>query len=140
MSISTQGAGNTTASTATTQAIKDNGMLDRNAFMQLLVAQLQHQDPIEPMKDQEFAAQLAQFNSLDAIMNLSEQFGAFVNLQQWSSQLGQATGLIGKTVDLAVDNSTVTGTVSAVRIIDGQVNLVVDGQTYSVGQLQEVRA
>lgn len=118
----------------------NQGTLGRDDFLALLVTQLQHQDPIKPMSDQEFVAQITQFSSLESIQSLSQQFQRFVDLQQWSSYLGQATGLIGKTVDLAVDDSTVTGPVSAVRIVDGVAKLVVNNTSYDMSLLQEVRA
>lgn len=116
------------------------GTLGRDDFFALLVTQMQYQDPIKPMSDQEFVAQVAQFSSLESIQNLSQQFERFVELQQWSTHLGQATGLIGKTVDLAVDDVAVTGEVSAVRLVDGAVKLVVNDTPYDIACLQEVRA
>lgn len=49
-----------------------NQAMDQDAFMKILAAQLKHQDPLSPMKDQEFIGQMAQFNSLNAMNNLVE--------------------------------------------------------------------
>jgi flagellar basal-body rod modification protein FlgD len=56
----------TTASTATTRDDK----LGRDAFLQLLVTQLKHQDPMKPTEDGEFLAQLAQFSSLEKLTSI----------------------------------------------------------------------
>lgn len=53
-------------------ADKKSKVLDQDAFMKILAAQLKYQDPLSPMKDQEFIGQMAQFNSLDAMNNLVE--------------------------------------------------------------------
>jgi flagellar basal-body rod modification protein FlgD len=133
--------GETTATSYGGHTYENGGaILGQGDFLRLLIAQLKSQDPLSPMKDQEFAAQMAQFSSLESIQNLSRQFERFVELQTWSVQLGQGAGLIGKTVDLEVDGSVVTGEVSAVRFVDGFMNLVVNGAEYSAGALLEIRA
>ncbi len=76
-------------------------LLDKDAFMKLLVAKLSNQDPLNPMADEAFVAQLAQFSSLEQLQNMN------TNLQQdiqWNYLLSQtisntmATSLIGRTV------------------------------------------
>ncbi len=51
-----------------------SGDLDKDAFLRLLVTQLQNQDPLNPMEDREFIAQMAQFSSLEQIQNLNKTF------------------------------------------------------------------
>lgn len=98
-----------------------NAQLGRDQFLQLLVAQLTHQDPLEPIKDQEFLAQLAQFSTLEGIQNLNTSFGDLMKLQQ----LTQGSSLIGKTVTFTGDdNKTVlSGLVSGLKVIDGKIQL-----------------
>jgi flagellar basal-body rod modification protein FlgD len=55
------------ASTASSTA-----MVDKNEFLKLLVAQLQNQDPLNPMDNQEFVAQLATFSSLEQLISINE--------------------------------------------------------------------
>lgn len=50
------------------------GDLDKDAFLRLLVTQLQNQDPLSPMEDREFIAQMAQFSSLEQMQNLNKIF------------------------------------------------------------------
>ena len=61
--------------------------LGRDAFLQLLVTQLQHQDPTQPLKDGEFIAQLAQFSSLEQL----------TSIQQTLVDIGTALGVKDKT-------------------------------------------
>ena len=98
--------------------------LDKDAFMQLLVAQLENQDPLEPTNNEEFVAQLATFSSLEQLEELNENTVAMIALNQSNallSQLTQGSGLIGSTVSWADPETGVTqqGTVDSIRIVDG---------------------
>lgn len=55
----------------------DKSGLDRDAFLRLLTTQLAHQDPLNPLDDKEFVAQLAQFSSLEQLSNISESMESF---------------------------------------------------------------
>jgi flagellar basal-body rod modification protein FlgD len=63
----------TTSTDAATAAKKQNSALGKDAFLQLLVTQLQHQDPTKPQADGEFIAQLAQFSSLEQLTGIQTQ-------------------------------------------------------------------
>lgn len=71
--------------------------LDKNAFLKLLVTQLRHQDPMNPMEDKEFISQLAQFSSLEQMQGLNTGFESLSK----SSIASQAFALIGRTIDYA---------------------------------------
>jgi len=75
------------------QAIRDsienptrnpNAQMGKNDFLKLLSAQLRYQNPLEPKNDGDFAAQLAQFSSLEQMMNMNESMKALTNAQTFS--------------------------------------------------------
>ena len=71
--------------------------LGKEEFLQLLVTQFQYQDPLNPMEDKEFIAQLAQFSSLEQNMQMNENLENLLSLQQQQTVIG-AANYIGKTV------------------------------------------
>jgi flagellar basal-body rod modification protein FlgD len=81
-------------------------VMGKDDFLNLLVAQLQHQDPLSPMESTDFTAQLAQFTSLEQLSNIN---GNLEQLQQYQAavQNSQAVGLIGKTVEAAGNSVSV---------------------------------
>lgn len=90
-----------TGITDSSSSIKKNTDLDKNAFLNLLIAQLKNQDPLNPMKDQEFIAQLATFSSLEQISNMNK------NMEKNFSM-----GLLGATI------TDVKGSVGVVKVVD----------------------
>src|SRR3569832_740173 len=91
--------------TSTTQA-QSMGMQD---FLKVLLTQLVYQDPLKPMDNQEFMAQMAQFTSLEQKQQMNDKLSTLITNQ---SAL-QSVGLIGKTVDVKTASGTLTGLVSA---------------------------
>ena len=67
--------------------------LDKDAFLKLLIAELSNQDPMDPMKDREFIAQMAQFSSLEQMTNMARAFEGVSDMQAYS-----AVSYIGKVV------------------------------------------
>jgi flagellar basal-body rod modification protein FlgD len=76
---------------------KPGGQISRDDFMKLLIAQLQNQDPLSPMDNQEFAVQLATFNSLEQLVGLNEKLESLADQQGIASRFNSAA-LIGKQV------------------------------------------
>lgn len=72
-------------------------VLDRDAFLQLLVTQLRYQNPINPLSNEEFISQTAQFSSLEQLQNLSESVNSLTELQRSSSGMA-LLNLVGKHV------------------------------------------
>lgn len=101
---------NTVSPTASALQGNSMGMED---FMKILLTQLTYQDPLKPMDNQEFMAQMAQFTSLEQTQQLNEKITLLVANQAAL----QSVGLIGRTVDLAISNgATLTGTVTALSL------------------------
>ncbi len=83
--------------------------LGKDDFLQLLVAQLSHQDPTAPMEDTQFIAQMAQFSSLEQMTNMNSSFSKISALLSGSD----ASNAVGRRVDVEAGDSTVSGTISA---------------------------
>ena len=106
--------------------------LGKDAFLQLLVCQMQNQDPTNPNTDTEYVAQLAQFSQLEQLQNLSTE-----------SEKSQAFSLVGKycVFQSKDSNGNVTypeGTVRAVNISGNKVILSVDDKTFKYEELYTV--
>ena len=87
----------TTSSALASSATGKEPDLDRQAFLKLFTTQLQNQNPLEPVKNEAFIAQLAQFSTLEATSSMSNSFASFVNDQR-AQNLMQGATLIGKKV------------------------------------------
>jgi flagellar basal-body rod modification protein FlgD len=107
--------------------------LDRDDFLKLLITQLQHQDPTSPVEDKDFIAQMAQFSSLEQMTNMSTGF------QKLSGLLAstEASGVLGKTVELHDGDNLVHGVVD--KVMRGDNPLVsVNGAVYDFSQIESV--
>ena len=87
-----------TVSDTPAAATKKNDELGRDSFLTMFLAQLKNQDPLNPMDGQEFAAQLAQFTSLEQLFNVNENLEAMKTSQDRNS-LFQALDFIGKEIE-----------------------------------------
>ncbi|SFQ11146.1 flagellar hook capping FlgD N-terminal domain-containing protein [Variovorax sp. 770b2] len=81
-------------------------------FLKILLTQLTYQDPLKPMDNQQFMAQMAQFTSLEQTQQLNNKIATLITNQAAL----QSVGLIGKTVDITTASGAVTGTVSALSL------------------------
>jgi flagellar basal-body rod modification protein FlgD len=108
MTIETSGVAGGAALSQFSDAMGANS-LGKDAFLQLLVTQLQNQDPLQPMDNTEFVAQLAQFSSLEQLTSVNDQLSS-VQLGLISSSNLQAAGLVGKEVTSRGDQFSYDGT------------------------------
>jgi flagellar basal-body rod modification protein FlgD len=101
-----------------------NGALGKDAFLKLLVAQLQHQDPMNPMNDSEFMGQMASFSTLEQVTNLAAANQKIAGSLTSTS----AVGLIGRTVTYTDESDQIhTGVVEKVTTAGGVPTLTVSG-------------
>ena len=111
---------------AATQAAQSgkNSELGKDQFLKLFVAQLQHQDPMNPMQDSDFMGQMASFSTLEQVTNMANANAAMAA----NMQLSQSVGLIGRTVTWTdADEVSHTGVVEKVSHKDGFPVLTVSG-------------
>lgn len=97
----TSSATTTTGTTTAATTASSRTEVSKDQFLSLLVAQLQNQDPMNPMDSQEFAAQLAQFSSLEQLTQLNDLMEQDLQLSQVNALIGQtqfSASLMGKTV------------------------------------------
>lgn len=113
--------------TSTKVETKGSTTLGKDAFLQLLVAQMQYQDPLEPTSDTEWISQLAQFSSLEEMQNMS---AAITNSQAFS--------MVGKTVSVSTDSGTKEGVVEYVTMSGNKTYVSVDGNKYAVDDVVAV--
>ncbi len=129
-------SGNTGASSAS-NAFSASG---EDTFLKLLVAQMQNQDPSSPMDTTSFVTELAQFNTVEQMINMQQTMQSALTAQQST----EGTVLLGRTVTYTVpsldgSNSNVgQGQVTAVSLGSGGVQLQVNGQNIPLGQVTGV--
>ncbi len=85
-----------------------DGTVGKEEFLRLFTTQLRFQDPLNPLKSTEFTTQLAQFSSLEQLMNINENLSGILTYQN-SLNNALATGLIGRTVSVDGDSIQLSG-------------------------------
>jgi flagellar basal-body rod modification protein FlgD len=111
-----------------TTSISKSKTLDYNAFLKLLVAQLQNQDPTNPTDATAFVSQLASFSSVEQQVNTNSKLDSLLT----QTYLSQAGSLIGKTVKSS--DGTTSGTVASVAITSsGATATLTNGKTVTLG-------
>ena len=121
-----------TTSLASASSTSSSSSLDKEAFLQLLVAQMKYQDPLEPTSNTEYISQFATFSELEQMQNMSA-----------SMDLSRASGLVGQTVYMKTtsssgDTSYVEGRVDYVYYESGKAYLSINEELYSLDDLDTV--
>jgi flagellar basal-body rod modification protein FlgD len=119
--------------------------LDKDAFLKLLVTQMQNQDPLSPADSTQYVSQLAQFSSLEQMQNLNQNIVGMATLQQNNallSQLTESSALIGRTVQWtdATSGQTSSGEVTAVKLSNGVAVLEINGQDVPLSSVTTVES
>lgn len=121
------------ANTDSTKKATGNDSLDKDAFLQLLVTQMQYQDPLEPTSNTEYISQLATFSELEAMNNLNN-----------SMSIQRATELVGERVIMKTTSSSTgetymtQGMVDYVVIEEGKAYLAINESLFSIDDLDTV--
>jgi flagellar basal-body rod modification protein FlgD len=168
------------------QSMTGNDTLGKDEFLKLLITQLQHQDPTQPMEDKEFIAQLAEFSSLEQMQQLNASMtgvsetlienngiltdgflgmasgisdmtsgissmltgqntmtnGIAMMISQMldATSITQGTAMLGREVDYETEDGEIrAGTVSALKLIDGEYKAVIGEDTVLMDQIVTVR-
>lgn len=123
----------TSISKAVEAASKEaGGSLDKDAFLKLLVTQMQYQDPLEPTDNTEYISQLATFSELEEMQNMSNS----MDMQRASGLVGQYVYL--ETTDATGNKKMVEGTVDYVSYSGNKTYLSIDGVLYNLDDLVSV--
>ncbi|OPX87030.1 MAG: Basal-body rod modification protein FlgD [Pelotomaculum sp. PtaB.Bin104] len=112
--------------------------LDKNAFLQLFVTQLQNQDPASPQDTSAFISQMAQFTMLEQLTNMNTE----ITKLKLSQEMGQASALIGHQVKITSDSSSsneVSGQVEKVTLTGDTVQVYVNGTAYGLDKVTEIK-
>jgi len=110
-----------------------NQSLGKDDFLKILLTQLAHQDPTAPMQDRDFIAQMAQFSSLEQMTNMAADFSKMVRLMSKS----EASGALGRAVEINTDEETIQGVVQAVTRNDVP-QVLVNGRYYNWEQVSAI--
>lgn len=111
-----------------------NAELDKDGFLKILITQLTHQDPTQPLEDKEFIAQMAQFSTLEQITNMSNE------LSQVSGMIArsQAITLLGKTVEILQGDNMISGVVE--EVIGGAApQVLIEDRYYDFFSIERVK-
>ena len=122
--------GTATSSQTTAQTATNAFGLSFESLLKIILTQLTYQDPLKPMENFEFVSQLAQFSQIQQGQAISDSLTQLVSAQSTT----QATGLLGRKVDIAAGSTTLVGTVKAVSFQNGDARITIEtpsGQTIS---------
>ena len=137
---------------AAPSALPGRKELGQEEFLKLLITQLKSQDPMKPVEDTAFIAQMAQFSSLNQMQTLNKNFEGFnrnVSDSQQLQTMASAASLIGQVVYAGPNMlERAMGTVQEIRRIDGELKVVLKGvdhqgvtftdRTYPLSELQQI--
>ena len=108
--------------------LSNSSSIDKDMFLKLLVAQMKYQDPINPQSNSEYITQFATFSQLEQISNI-------VN----SMNMTRGIECIGKEVTIKDKNEEIEGIVEEVIFKDNNTYLKVNGNNYSINNLNTIR-
>ena len=112
-------------------------VLGQDDFLQLLVTQMRNQDPMSPMADTEFIAQMAQFTTLEQ----SKQMSADMADIRSQTSFQQGVGLLNQQVTVQVgEEAPMTGIVTELKMVEGEPQLLINSGFYALQDVIHVKA
>jgi flagellar basal-body rod modification protein FlgD len=134
-SIAAAGSVGTTASAETAPRFPAQ-VLGQEDFLKLLALQFSSQDPLKPMEDTDFIAQMANFSALEIQNSMSASMASLSS----SQQLAGAQSLLGKHADvLDSEGSSISGLVTSVRTDGENTMITINGQEYDFASVRRVQ-
>ncbi|MEE8058562.1 MAG: flagellar hook capping FlgD N-terminal domain-containing protein [Pseudomonadales bacterium] len=121
--------------------ISRRAAIQQEDFLQVLLAQLQFQDPLEPLDNNEFIAQFAELTNLEQTQQLNDKLDTLLTLEN----SGQAIGLIARSVQVTTNTGAEVGEVISVAFQNGVPELTISTQAdefitgISLGQISIIR-
>lgn len=121
-----------TASESSVKKAASGSGMDKDAFLQLLVAQMKYQDPLEPTSNTEYISQYATFSQVEQMQNMAA-----------TMELSRASSMVGKLVEVSTtdsngDTKTLQGTVEYVTYENNKAYVSIDGTLYSADDVTSV--
>ncbi len=110
--------------------------LGQDAFLELLVAQLRNQNPLEPLDNFQFISQIAQFSTLEQMTSLNAALSGFTEF----AALGQLASMVGKEATIVNESAgiDVTGIITAVTLESGEPRVIIDGNSYALDNITRI--
>jgi flagellar basal-body rod modification protein FlgD len=118
----------TTQTQPTTPTRVPKNSLDKDAFLELLITQMRHQDPLQPTDDREFMAQMAQFTALEQSRNSNRTLATL-----------SALALQGRDVAVELGSEKAEGTVETVKVNGEQIEIYIGGKSWPLESVREVK-
>ncbi|MBO8159353.1 flagellar hook capping FlgD N-terminal domain-containing protein [Thermosyntropha sp.] len=120
----------------------DKNVLGKDDFLKLMITQLRYQNPLEPVNDKEFIAQMANFSELEQMKNLntsfeklSNQLGSYIEWQKASSAVGRKVAYISS--EESESEQVLVGVVDSVVIKEGKLYYNISGELVEVDSVVE---
>jgi len=117
----------------------NGGGMGKDQFLRILITQLQNQDPLSPLQDRDFIAQMAQFSALEQIMNMAEQ------IQLMRLSLGAASAMIGMEAEWRRPTAggweeEGSGIITAIHLREGRQCAEIGGELVDIEHIVSVRS
>ena len=131
----TTGTASATSTAGANSSSDPLGNVDVSSFVKLMIAELQHQDPLNPMDNTQMMQEMGQLETIDSTQKLTTTLNSVLQGQSFAT----AASLIGKQINGLDDNSNpVTGTVDKVTVSNGDVKVQVGDSTLSLSNISDI--